>query len=275
MTMTYLPSKEIYFNTVPHYIKEDFYDASKPLNTPEFNLINHLRVVANKFGYVQVTADQLRGDVFSNRIKRCRVNDLLLSIRNQQYIWYADRKGNGGTFIIQNNYWLVAEGIWYVVDDSAWHKNGGSGLCRQLPKKEDVMELKNQKRMFREGNQIDSKGYFEQKADAENGSSYTDNDTNKIYDRTNKKKTKTKDFIPNSSIDDQLQRIAKEIGEEHMGFVFFIYGKHGEDGILIMDKIARDLRDKQGIKNKGAYFNSEVIRELQTDIAIPVEKGRM
>ncbi len=258
--------KEIYFNTIPHSIREDFRDPTKSLGVPEKNLLLHLRMVGDMYGLVHTTADQLRSDVFSNKIKRSTVNDHLLSLRALGHISYVNRKGNGGSFQIRIDKWLGKNGVWSSIHTQKNEdKKGGASSTTPLTIPDVVTKVATQKRKSVGLKHADFYGHMEEITNTKNGGTYNDTDTEKDKDinyvRT-VKKVKVSEFVPSSEIDDKLKRIAVSIGEEYMGFVFWVYGERKDDGIWTMEKVAADLIDKPNIDDKRAYFNTKVCKLL-------------
>lgn len=262
MNMINYNTKEKFFNTIPHSFRQDFYD--KKLNTSEWNLLLHLRAIADRYGACRVTADELRKDVFKNDVARGTVNDLLLSLRKGKYIWYPNRKGNGGPFQIINNHWLVSGGIWNEINDSVWNKNGGYELYRVTFDTEAAPEVDDKKRRSKYQSNEGLKTQIDKNDIQENGGLYNDIDNQKDnnYDRIFSKEVRVDEFVPNSEVDDKLHRIAQYVGEEFMGFVFWVYGKRGEKGIIAMEIEAANLYDYPNPRNKGALFNSRVRSRL-------------
>ncbi len=258
-------TKDTLFNTIPHSIREDFRDPTKSLGVPEKNLLLHLRMVADMFGFVHTTADQLRSDVFSNKIKRSTVNDHLLSLRALGHITYADRKGNGGSFQIRIDKWLGKNGVWSNIHTQKNEdENGGEVPSIPTTIPEVSTEVDIQKRRSNGLKRIDFHSRKQETTKTENGGTYNDKDkeNDKNHVRSSIKEVRVQDFIPKSEIDDRLRRIAESIGEEYMGFVFWVYGEKGDDGIFVMQKVTADLFDKPNVRDKKAYFNSEVRRQL-------------
>ncbi len=262
MNMEIPPDREIYFNTIPHPIRAAFRDGS--LTVRQYNLLLHIRSEADMYGHLHTTAQQLRSDVFSNHISLGTVNDLLLDLKKQGWITYASRKGNGGSFRIKNDMWLGEGGIWHTIHNHAPESINGA----EIPTvQETVTELRPDvttiKRRSDGLKPIDLIARIEKYRKTKNGPTYKDkdDDIDTNYDRTSKKKL-VSEFVPKTECDARLLRIAESIGEEYMGFVFWVYSQRGDEGTWQMEKIAADLVDKPNVGDKRRYFNAEIRRQL-------------
>ena len=250
------------FNTIPHSIKEDFFDREKPFNVPEKNILLHLRMIADIYGVVFISAERIRQEVFNNEVKRGTVNKHLTSLRNQGYIEYQDRKGSGGTFKTRIDEWLIKDSVWTHLEDMEKSTSiGGSKQSVGKGTSEALKEVSQSNRKSKHDSNIENKGSNFHSMKSIIGGSYKDiekdkdKDNNDYQSFSSKETIDTTDFEVKSHIDDKLLRIAEAVGEKSMDFILGFYKKHKERGLRAMERAAASLQDAPDVKDRGRWFN--------------------
>jgi len=256
------------FNTVPHVIKEAFLDGK--LSIPEKNILLHLRMMADPYGKTVLTAEMIRGSVFDDNIKRGTVNKHLSSLRDKKWIDYRNRQGSGGQFQISLDVWLYSQKEWkYVSGSIRCNTIVSDELPNTMPSSEveDKTSDNNRKQEYQNKEVNHNETLLNQRLQIGTSYTYTDiekdiDTDNKPYSSSLKKNILVENFKPVSYEQEKLLHIAKNVGEESMGFVLGIYDGHGENGILVMEKIVTQMETQSGIIDRGKYFNRAVQNKL-------------
>lgn len=70
----------------------------------------HLRLNSNPFGITIISLDDIRSDVFKNKVTKNSVNKYILELKNQKLIWFEQRRGSRGSFEIRHEEFFLPDG---------------------------------------------------------------------------------------------------------------------------------------------------------------------
>lgn len=226
----------------------------------EYDLYVWMKTITNLEGIAIVSLDSLCEDVFSNRVKRNYVNQLLLSLKAKRYIYYYPRSGKKGSFDVHFDKIFISGGILKNIDSFFDTENNGFSNVRPHQETEVSKSPGNVcKRLFDEET-INKRDILEKFTEGVRGyGRYNDNDTDN-KDRLYKNKITVSNYDPQIPEEKLCLVIAKRIGEKNMDFILSILKKHGIDVINQAYEIF-ERKISEDIKNPPAYFNA-IIKDL-------------
>jgi hypothetical protein len=197
------------------------------------------------------------------RIGGPAVRKCLVKLQNHKLIQYSNKRGSRSGFKVKIANWPIGNGLARVFEEPENHKSVTSESSSELQQKIEVV-VDNHKSKERIRNEIKPYSFNRVGGLVTSAKTETEKEIENNYDRISiNKKVKVSEFVPNSAVDDKLHQIAQLIGEEYMGFVFWVYQERRDEGIWTMEKLAADLVDKPSVRDKRAYFNAEVCRLLR------------
>lgn len=83
----------------PRSILSDFRNGE--LTIPEFIVLCYLRLGYNPYGKVLTSLENIRSDMFSNKVGKSYINKIVLSLKSKKYLHFDNRTGRKGSFEVR------------------------------------------------------------------------------------------------------------------------------------------------------------------------------
>jgi len=241
------------YTTTPRYIPDDV--RSGRMSRPEWRVYQWLRINADPYGKVSTSLTAIREDVYWE-VETNQINQILLSLKAKNYLYYLPRQGQRGSFNVYFGDWLRPDGtIQHLENHPIKNPARRKAEVGIEVKPEDrqtssapIQKLNEQKKGL-------AKAFSAHQARPGIRSSYNDTENEKDNESTlvkkSLKRTLVGDFRANSYEEETCQRIAAEIGDEYVnpilhilktrGFAvieraYGIYREHLAEGKLMDDK---------------------------------------
>jgi len=221
----------------------------------------HLRINANAYGLTVTSLDSINSDVFKNRVTINSVNKYLLELKNQELIWFKDRRGSKGSFEILNDELYLPDGnitnlSKYFDEDSPEPKQSSSSINSEV--KDKIQNSKTVKLTDVEVKNPDKKAVKFRTGN-------TDTETYKNINIGIPNKSKgyrcrhlTKGFTPSVYEERKILDIAQKLDEKCLDFML----KHLREGkFWAVEKAYDDYREisqTAKIDNPAAWFNTRL-----------------
>lgn len=244
------------FVIFPRHIHHDFLDGK--LTPREFYILCFLRSGADPYSKIHISLEDIRntlaieGDINS-------INKVLISLKEKNFIFYENRRGKRGMFVIRLNEWVLPnKRIAYIPKRES--VNGAE------PEQTFEYTIEDMKKEKDEVLQSFSMNKRRSKTDLNNNDTDKDNNNDLSIGKTSSY-TRIEDFKPRNDIEGRCLQIASELGEEHIDFILGNLKKHGIEVIeSAYRKVVTDVRDGKSIRDKRAYFNSVISKITMKDV---------
>lgn len=83
---------------------------NKEINRNEYFLYLHLRNCCDPYGKCKTSINDIRSEVFGNKVGKNYVNKILLSLKSKKLIWFKGRQGVRGSFEVHFGDFIVPGG---------------------------------------------------------------------------------------------------------------------------------------------------------------------
>ncbi|MCD5384578.1 MAG: hypothetical protein LRZ97_01525 [Candidatus Pacebacteria bacterium] len=95
---------QLNFVTLPRKIRDDY--STGKITTAERNLLMWLRLNGDPYGRAHVSIKSLAEDTFSKTVDSSYIRKLMLSLKNNKYIYFKGRRGSRGMFQVSFPDWI-------------------------------------------------------------------------------------------------------------------------------------------------------------------------
>lgn len=253
------------YNSVPHYIAEDFRNGELKLN--EMLMLLWLRAIGNPYGIAITSLSELKEDIFPD-LKKNTVNTILLELRKKRYVFYEMRQGRKGSFNIHLNHWQMPKGGYKTLhkffpddNDQLGNQNNQEGKNNypqaNSSEASQKFEGQNQKLMEQKrslANRFSMGGDTTEIRSYHNEHDNEKENKNELFGASFKG-TLTNDFHPTNGEEIRCKVVAQELGEEYINPIL---GVLRTDGFWIIEKAwevyETDTTNGKQITNPAAYF---------------------
>lgn len=233
-----------------------------------------MRINANPYGIAVVTLDSIAQDVFGGSKTKNYVNQILLKLKKQKYIFYEQRAGQRGSFEVHFGDWLLPgkdESGKTRVKSLAQYFEKAKARRKKLelinPKTENYTEVGEDFQRSDEQNTLANEGQGAHSPTEQNRGPDNDTDTETENEKNHgrlpsvNRDLSIEGFSARSHEEEICHVIAKEIGEEDMRFIIGSLKKYGIQVIeAAYIRLQRALK-KGGVDNPRKLFNHIVQRE--------------
>lgn len=254
--------------TIPRYIASDYREGKISLN--EWILYTWIRTNANPYGIASANISALRTDVFP-KVTENYVNQLLLSLRDKKYLYFASRQGHRGSFEVHFGDWLLPAGrikrlnTFFGLPEVRSTDETPTEQEPEVTLKSDALSQK----LNVSKSELDEVFSFDSPARSVR-SPYNDTDKEKDKEKNESlakpsfKGKRVQDFMPRNSEEARCQEIAVKVNEEHIDWILSVLRRYGI-GIIetAWGRYKEDVGDGKTIYNSAAYFQGIIKALLQ------------
>lgn len=248
---------------LPRSVARDYRNGL--LTIAERNLYFWLRISGNPHGIAHVDMDNLAKESFNNSVDKSYINKLLLSLKSKKYVWYKERKGRRGSFELHMGDWILPNKKIKNLEQYFIQKSVLSRTRSESVEQTDVgtnLDADSQ-RLEPEKRVMSKEERFKSIRETIRGCD-TDKDIDNEKDIKSLQKSvddyNVDKFVPRNNEEEICLEIAKEIGDESVGYCLGIYKKHGLD--LLERAIDIFYTHSGGQKQKPSSYFNHLVQEL-------------
>jgi hypothetical protein len=254
------------FVILPRRIASDYRDGI--LTIAERNLYLWIRILGNPYGIAHVDMDNLAKESFNSSVDKSYINKLLLSLKSKRYVWYKERKGRRGSFELHMGDWILPSKHIKTLDHYFSQKSV-LPLIRSEPEVHDDVSPhfdSCSQRLDIEKSVVSKEESRKAIRQILRGCD-TDKDNNKEKDNKSLQKSVedclVDKFVPRGNVEERCLEIAKEIGDESVGYCLGINKKHGLD--LLERALDIFYTHSGGQKQKPSSYFNHLVRQIIAD----------